>query len=358
MISRAFLLAVTLAPAVLLSACGGSEPASTAPAVTPTPAAERVTTPAPSAPAASSEQDARVDPDLPAYEPVSGISGSLSSVGSDTLNNQMTLWAEEFKRFYPNVNIQIQGAGSSTAPPALTEGTANVGPMSRQMKEQEIQAFEQKYGYKPTAVGVAIDALAVFVNKDNPIEGLSIPQVDAIFSATRTCGGTRDLTRWGDLGLEGDWASRPIQLYGRNSVSGTYGYFKETALCKGDFKANVNEQPGSASVVQSVSTGLNAIGYSGIGYVTSGVRAVPLSQTEGGEFVPADPVHAIDGSYPLSRLLYVYVNRAPNQPLAPMEREFFRMVLSREGQMVVAKDGYIPLPAPVAARFRSELGIE
>lgn len=358
MISRAFLLAVTLAPAILLSACGGGEPAAPAPAVAPTPTAEPVATAVPSAPAASSEQDARVDPELPAYEPVSGISGSLSSVGSDTLNNQMTLWAEEFKRFYPNVNIQIQGAGSSTAPPALTEGTANVGPMSRQMKEQEIQAFEQKYGYKPTAVGVAIDALAVFVNKDNPIAGLSIPQVDAIFSATRTCGGSQDLTRWGDLGLEGDWANRPIQLYGRNSVSGTYGYFKETALCKGDFKANVNEQPGSASVVQSVSTGLNAIGYSGIGYVTSGVRAVPLSQTEGGEFVPADPVHAIDGSYPLSRLLYVYVNRAPNQPLAPMEREFFRMVLSRDGQMVVAKDGYIPLPAPVAARFRSELGIE
>ena len=358
MISRAFLMALSLAPVLALSACGGGE--APTPVATPQPASTpAAATSQPSAPAASASQDdARVDPNLPKYEPVSGISGSLSSVGSDTLNNQMTLWAEEFKRFYPNVNIQIQGAGSSTAPPALTEGTANVGPMSRMMKEQEIQAFEQKFGYKPTPVGVAIDALAVFVNKDNPIKGLSIPQVDAIFSATRSCGGDKDLERWGDLGLDGDWTSRPLQLYGRNSVSGTYGYFKETALCKGDFKANVNEQPGSASVVQSVSTGLNAIGYSGIGYVTSGVRAVPLAAEHGGEFVAADPAHAIDGSYPLSRLLYVYVNRAPNQPLPPMEREFFRMVLSHEGQMVVAKDGYIPLPAEVAARFRTELGIE
>ncbi len=357
MISRAFLMALGLGPVLALSACGGTEAPAPTPVATAQPTAAPTATPA-AAPAAATDDEARVDPDLPHYEPVAGISGSLSSVGSDTLNNQMTLWAEEFKRFYPNVNIQIQGAGSSTAPPALTEGTANVGPMSRMMKEQEIQAFEQKYGYKPTAVGVAIDALAVFVNKDNPIEGLTIPQVDAIFSATRTCGGDKSVERWGDLGLSGDWVSRPIQLYGRNSVSGTYGYFKETALCKGDFRANVNEQPGSASVVQSVSTGLNAIGYSGIGYVTSGVRAVPLAAEAGGDFVPADPVHAIDGSYPLSRLLYVYVNRAPNQPLPPMEREFFRMVLSREGQMVVAKDGYIPLPAEVATRFRTELGIE
>ena len=291
---------------------------------------------------------AAVDPALPEYKPASGVSGNFSSVGSDTLNNLMTLWAEQFKKFYPNVNIQIQGAGSSTAPPALTEGTANFGPMSRQMKDQEIQAFEQKHGYKPTGVGVSIDALAVFVNKDNPIKGLSIPQVDAIFSATRTCGGAKDATRWGDIGM----------LYGRNSVSGTYGYFKDVALCKGDFKANVNEQPGSASVVQSVSTGLNAIGYSGIGYKTSGVRALPLAKSEGGDLVDATPENATNGKYPLSRVLYVYVNKAPNKDLSPMEREFFKMVLSKQGQEVVEKDGYVPLPAAVASKFLTQLGIK
>jgi phosphate transport system substrate-binding protein len=298
---------------------------------------------------------AKVDPNLPEYKPAAGVSGNFSSVGSDTLNNVMTLWAEEFKKLYPSVNIQIQGAGSATAPPALTEGTANFGPMSRLMKDQEIQAFEQKYGYKPTAVGVAIDALAVFVNKDNPVKGLSLSQVDAVFSATRKCGAEKDVTRWGDLGLTGTWATRPIQLYGRNSVSGTYGYFKEHALCKGDFKTNVNEQPGSASVVQSVSTGLNAVGYSGIGYKTSGVKAVPIAAKDGGELEDATEENAVSGKYPLARVLYVYVNKAPNKPLSPLELEFFKMVLSKSGQATVEKDGYIALPAKLAEKELAKL---
>jgi len=307
-----------------------------------------------SATAFSTAALAGVDANLPEYKVASGVSGNFSSVGSDTLNNLMTLWAEEFNKFYPNVNVQIQGAGSSTAPPALTEGTANFGPMSRMMKDQEVQAFEKKYGYKPTAIGVAIDALAVFVNKDNPIKSLSIPQVDGIFSATRKCGG-KDAKRWGDLGLTGDWASKPVQLYGRNSVSGTYGYFKEHGLCKGDFKTTVNEQPGSASVVQSVAGGLNAIGYSGIGYKTSGVRAVPLSKADGGEVEEATEENAISGKYPLARVLYVYVNKAPNKPLSPMESEFFKMVLSKTGQNVVVKDGYIPLPAALVSKELAKL---
>ncbi|WP_031434463.1 PstS family phosphate ABC transporter substrate-binding protein [Methylomarinum vadi] len=291
-----------------------------------------------------------VDADVPAYEKASGISGNLSSVGSDTLANLMTLWAEEFKRTYPNVNIQIQAAGSSTAPPALTEGTSNLGPMSRKMKDKERDAFEKKYGYKPTAIPVAIDALAVYVNKENPIKGLSIPQVDAIFSSTRKCGNDTDITTWGQVGLEGAWAEKSIQLYGRNSVSGTYGYFKKKALCKGDYKNNVNEQPGSASVVQSVTSSLNGIGYSGIGYKTSGVKAVPLAGKHGGEFVEATPENAVSGKYPLSRFLYIYVNKQPNQPLAPLEQEFVKMVLSQSGQQVVIKDGYIPLPAKVVSK--------
>jgi len=297
----------------------------------------------------------KVDAGLPDYSRASGVAGNLSSVGSDTLANLMTLWAEEFKRVYPNVNIQIQAAGSSTAPPALTEGTSSLGPMSRKMKDKEIAAFEKKYGYKPTPIRVAIDALAVFVHKDNPIKGLTIPQVDAIFSSTRKCGYAEDVTRWGQLGLTGAWASRPIQLYGRNSVSGTYGYFKKKALCKGDFKNTVNEQPGSASVVQSVSASLNGIGYSGIGYKTSGVRTVPLAKKEGQPFVDATPENAIRGKYPLARFLYIYVNKHPNKPLPPLEREFLKLVLSKVGQQVVVKDGYIPLPAKVAQKELARL---
>ena len=198
-----------------------------------------------------------------AYKPVGGISGNLSSVGSDTLANMMTLWVEEFRRIYLGVKVEVQAAGSSTAPPALTEGASDLGPMSRMMKDKEIAAFEKKFGYKPTAVPVAIDALAVYVHKDNPIKGLSLPQVDAIFSRNRQCGMNSDAVKWGDLALTGDWSDMKIQLYGRNSASGTYGYFKKVALCKGDYKSTVNEQPGSASVVQSVSNSLNGIGYSG-----------------------------------------------------------------------------------------------
>lgn len=298
---------------------------------------------------------ASIDPKLSEYSRSSGVSGNLSSVGSDTLANLMTLWAEDFKREYPNVNIQIQAAGSSTAPPALTEGTSNLGPMSRKMKDKEIEAFERKHGYKPTAIRVAIDALAVFAHKDNPIEGMTIRQVDAVFSSTRKCGAAGVVNNWGDLGLGGAWAKRSVQLYGRNSVSGTYGYFKKKALCKGDYKNTVNEQPGSASVVQSVTASVNAIGYSGIGYQTSGVKAVPLAKKPGRPFVEATPDNAISGKYPLSRFLYVYVNKHPNKPLSPLDREFLKLVLSKQGQQVVVKDGYIPLPYKVVEQELNKL---
>lgn len=299
---------------------------------------------------------AGVDKSIPTYQKASGVSGNVSSVGSDTLANMMTLWAEEFKRQYPNVNIQIQAAGSSTAPPALTEGTSNLGPMSRKMKDKEIEAFENKFGYKPTPIPVAIDALAVFVNKDNPIKGLTIKEIDAIFSTTRKCGMAKSITKWGDTGLAGSWANKKVELYGRNSVSGTYGYFKKKGLCKGDYKNTVKEQPGSASVVQAVSASLNGIGYSGMGYKTSSVRAVPLSK-KGGKFIEANPDNAVNGSYPLSRFLFVYVNKKPNQPLLPIEREFAKMILSQQGQSIVAKDGYIPLPAKVVAKTLKRLGL-
>lgn len=297
-----------------------------------------------------------VDPDLESYERVSGISGSLSSQGSDTLNNLMTLWAEAFNEHYPNVAIEIEGAGSSTAPPALAEGTVNFGPMSREMRASEIESFERAHGYPPTKVRTAIDVLAVYVNRDNPIEGLSIPQVDAIFSETRRCGYPEDITRWGQVGLTGAWENRDFTLYSRNAVSGTYGYFREHALCDGDFKDAINEQPGSASVVQGVTESLNGIGYSGIGYRTSGVRAISLGPSEDELYEPTAE-NAVSGDYPLARFLYVYVNKDPNEELPPIEREFLRLVLSKEGQEVTVRDGYIPLPAVASEREKENLDL-
>lgn len=292
-------------------------------------------------------EESHIDPAVPNYETVSGVSGNLNSIGSDTLNNLMTLWAEGFKKLYPNVNVQIEGKGSSTAPPALIEGTAQIGPMSRPMKAEEIDLFEKKFGYKPTEVKVAVDALAVFAHKDNPIKGMSMQQVDAIFSSTRKGGGA-DITEWGQLGLS-DWKGRAISLFGRNSASGTYGFFQEHALQKGDFKPSVKEQPGSSAVVQGIGGDIYALGYSGIGYKTSGVRALPLSSENGGEFFEANYTNALSGDYPMARFLIVYVNKKPGEPLDKLTLEFLKFVLSKQGQMIVEKDNYFPMPAELAA---------
>ncbi len=294
------------------------------------------------------QDNVKVDPAIAKYKKTSGVSGSVGSIGSDTMNNLMTLWGEAFAKFYPNVKLQVEGKGSSTAPPALIAGTAQFGPMSRDMKQEEIDKFEAAYGYKPTAIRTSIDALAVYVNKDNPIKGMTMPQVDAVFSKTRRGGFPNDVTTWDQLNMTDGWTGKPLSLYGRNSASGTYGYFKEHALYKGDYKDTVKEQPGSASVVQGVTEDRFGIGYSGIGYITSGVRAVPLAAKEGGEYYTATLENVVSGKYPLARFLYLYINKAPNKPLDPLVREFCKFVLSNEGQQVVIKDGYLPLPAKAA----------
>jgi len=301
---------------------------------------------------------AQDDAPLPAYRKASGeVSGTLKCVGSDTMNNLVALWVEGFKKSYPGVREGIEGKGSASAPPALTEGSASFGPMSRDWKPSEIDAFKEKHGYPPTVVPVAIDMLAVFVHKDNPIASLSLEQVDAIFSKNRTGGAKADIRTWGDLGLEGEWKNRPISLYGRNATSGTYGYFKEHALFKGDFKPTVKEQPGSSAVVQAVASDKAGIGYSGVGYATADVRAVPLSAKTGDNPVPTDPEHAYSGDYPLARFLYLSLNRKPGGTLDPLRREFLRYVLSADGQADVAKDGYLPVPGLVAREALEGAGI-
>lgn len=304
---------------------------------------------------AHSQAQLAIDSDLPEYTPVAGISGNLNSIGSDTLNNLMLMWAEGFRAIYPNVNIQIQGAGSSTAPAALIDGTAQIGPMSRPMTGSEIDRFEARYGYAPTEVRVGIDALAVFVHRDNPIEGLNLQQIDSIFSSTYRLGGS-PILNWGQAGLSGDWANRPISLYGRNSVSGTYGLFKNIALGGGDFNdARYQEQPGSSTVVQSITADRFGIGYSGIGYGTSGVRAIAVGPGDSEELFEPTPENCISGDYPLARFLMVYVNKNPREPMDRLTYEFIRFINSRQGQEVVVRDGFFPLPAVVAAETMEKL---
>ena len=307
--------------------------------------------------AAASAQAVQLDAALAEYKPVQGVSGSLKSVGSDTMNNEMTLWAEGFRRFYPDVKIEIEAKGSGTAPPALISGTAHFGPMSREMKADELDKFQRTFGYEPTALPTSIDMLAVYVNKDNPIKGLTFQQLDAIFSKTRKAGHATDIRTWGDLGLTGEWANKPIAVYGRNSASGTYGFFKEHVLAKGDFKDDVKEQPGSSAVVNAVASDRYAIGYSGIGYKTADVRAVPLSAEAGGDFVEADPAKGYSGEYPLARFLYLYVNLKPGTELDPVRREFVRFVFSKQGQQEVVKDGYLPVTSSVAGEALGKVGL-
>jgi phosphate transport system substrate-binding protein len=305
--------------------------------------------------AVAGAQAVQVDPATPAYAKGGSVSGNLSAVGSDTMNNLMTYWGESFARMYPTVRIQVEGKGSSTAPPALLAGTAQMGPMSREMKPEEMDAIEKKYGYKPIVIRAAVDTIGVYVNKDNPVKSLSLPEVDAIFSKTRKAGFPTDVTTWGQLGLKGEWANKAISIYGRNSASGTYGFFKEHVLAKGDYRDTVKEQPGSASVVQGVSEDLYGIGYSGIGYRTSGVRALPLAAKVGAAAMEATYENALSKAYPLSRYLYIYILRDPRKPVDPLVKEFMKLVLSREGQEIVVKDGFLPLPAKVVGEELAKL---
>ena len=289
----------------------------------------------------------------------SSLQGNLSSVGSDTLNNLMTFWAEEFRKQNPRVNVQVEGKGSSTAPTALIEGVAQLGPMSRPMKNTEIEAFEKKYKFPPTPIAVAVDSLAVYVHLNNPIakKGLTLPQIDAIFSKSRKGGYPEDLKTWGQLGLDGVWKNKPISVYGRNSASGTYGFFKDVALFKGDFKNSVKEQPGSATVVNGVAGDLGGIGYSGIGFKTPDVQVVPIAKAKGQAYVPATFEAAISGEYPLGRSLLVYIVKEPGKPLPKIVGEFVKFILSAKGQEIVVKDGYGKLPPAVIDSQLNKLGL-
>lgn len=298
-----------------------------------------------------------LDQNLPAYHVVDGLSGHIKSVGSDTLGREMKLWAKAFEDLYPDVKIEIEAIGSATAPPALLEGTSQFGPMSRPMTAEELSAFEKKYGYKVSSFRVAVDALAVYVNKDNPISCITIPQLSGIFSPNRMAPGSAAIKTWGDLGLTGEWASRPITLYGRNSLSGTYEYFREAALYGGDYRSDLKEQPGSEAVVQSVASDKFAVGYSGIGYRTDGVRAVPLAPYYGAKCYDASSEATLSRKYPIARYLYVYVNKKPNQPLDPLRAEFIKYILSKDGQIQTEKGGFFTITNEIREHELTKLGI-
>jgi phosphate transport system substrate-binding protein len=267
----------------------------------------------------------------------------------------MAGWMEGFRKVYPNVNPQSTGKGSSAAFPALIAGTVQLGPMSRDPKSTEQDKFEGAFGYKATVLRTSLDALALYVNKDNPLEQITLEQLDAVYSKGRKRGHREDIKTWGQLGLKGDWANRPISAYGRNSTSGTYGFIKDQALKGGDYKDTVKEMPGSASVVQAVTEDRYGIGYSGIGYDTSGVKKLKLAEKAGAPFIAAEAENVYNDTYPLRRFLFVVINKAPGKALSPLVNQFCLFMLSKEGQQVVEKDGYFPIPSSVVEQELAKL---
>jgi phosphate transport system substrate-binding protein len=298
-----------------------------------------------------------LDQSLPAYRAVTGISGQIRTVGSDTLGHEVAQWAEAFKGFYSDVKFEIQASGSATAPPALLEGASQFGPMSRPMAAEEAAAFEQKYGYKVSSFRVAVDALAIYVNKENPIPCLTVQELNRIFSSTRRTSGGGDIKTWGDAGLTGEWAAKPISLYGRNSISGTYEFFRENTLFSGEYKGEVKQQTGSEAVVQGVANDRFAIGYSGVGYKTDGVRTVPLALYPGGTCHDTSAAATLSGKYPIARYLYVYINKNPNQPLDPLRSEFIKYVLSKDGQTQTENGGFYPITNEIRETELKKFGI-
>ncbi len=285
------------------------------------------------------------------------LTGTLSSTGSDTLHNMMMLWRREFVARHPQLNLQIQSSGSATAPVALVEGTANLGPMSRPMLMAEQARFRRRFGYEAYAVPVALDMLAIYVHQDNPLQAISMAELAAVYAQNRRCAGHPAVNHWGDLGLTGVWQTRSIAAYGRNPASGTYAFFRQKALCNDDFRQKVGQLPGAAAVVRAVSLSINGLGYSGVGQQIAGVKMLAVSATPEGPALYPTAEHALSGAYPLARVLYIYLNKAPQQPLPAAEREFIRFILSPYGQQLLQSDGLIPIPAALNQHVSQELGL-
>ncbi len=304
---------------------------------------------APSKPAPASAAASVKEVALPAYTAERPVSGELKSVGSDSMEPLMALWGDDFKKFHPRVSTLFICKGSGTAPKALLDGSALVGQMSREMNEQELAAFQAKYGYAPTRIPVAVDALVVYVNSNNPIKQLRMEEVDAIFSTTRKGGVPKDLLTWGDLGLGGDWKQRDIQCYGRDENSGTRAFFKEHVMKKGDFKPTLKAYMDQFAVVEAPAVDGGGISYGPLQYANRMVKGVPVAGFKSDRFIDPTLANIQNASYPLTRFLYIYVNKAPGKALDPMVKEFIRFVLSKEGQAGAASFGAVAIPGDLAA---------
>ena len=299
-----------------------------------------------------------LDPSLPAFQPrKEKLTGSFHGAASDVMKVLVEKWVEKFRAYHPDVTFTIPPpyAGSLGAV-ELVKGDLDFVFVSRELKPDDVKGFKAKFGYDPLSVPVsggsyrhfgALDAIAFYVNKDNPIEKISFEQLDALYSSTHHRGG-KPVTKWGDLGLTGDWADKPIKLYGIKPWNGFEEFVRQRVLSVGDKRGEWRDDIAFEKVVfpvaKKVSDDRYGIGYSGIAYIDAGVKVIPVVEKPGA--APQAPTYenVALATYPLSRLTFFNTNKAPGKPLNPALDEFLRFILSREGQQVVLDQAsYIPL---------------
>jgi len=290
---------------------------------------------------------------LPSYELVAGLSGKITSIGESTTTNLVARVAAAFRRMYPDVTLQVTASPISVGPAALLEGRADLVPMSRPLAPEEVQSFTKKYGYPPTEIKVAADALAIYVEKGNPVPGLTLGQLDGIFSRTQSRGGS-SIETWGQAGLTAEWADRRITLYGYGPDDGAHQIFQQQVLDGGAFRLSLRVEGGGSSIVQGVASDPGAIGFASVFFACKRVRVVQIAGADGRSYAPTEE-NVRSHKYPLSRFLYIYVNKPPRQPLGGPASEFLLFLLSREGQQIVADGGNIPLDVATVEQGRRTL---
>lgn len=298
-----------------------------------------------------------LDPQLPAYHPIDKLEGKIVLVGSDTMSQVAAMWKDRFKQFYPEVEISIVVKGATNAVPAVMDGEATIGMLSREATPEEIAAFTAKKGYAPKLLVPSLERIAVYVNECNPIESLSLAQLDAIFSKSLKRGESQEITTWGQVGVVGNEASKLISLRGRSATTGSQAFFQSVVLQGGEFRAEMTEEKDNFTLVKAIAADPNAIGFSGEMYQISGIKAVPISWKTGEEAYSIDSLADENGTYPIVRPLQFVIDHAPDTEFPAMEREFLRYVFSHMGQEDVVKAGFHPISASPAKTALGAVGL-
>ena len=288
------------------------------------------------------------------YKKTSDVYGTIKISGSTTMSNLVSLWCNGFSDIYHNTNCMVESFGSRKAPQDLVEGKFEIGTMSEPMSSKDIQDFKNTYGYEPLGIEVAIDMIAVLVNVENPITCITISELDGIYSNTYSCQGSTDITTWGDLIQGGEWKNIPIKVYGRTPASGTYDVFRKIALCNGNYKSSITQLASSKDIVDFVSKDVYSIGYSGLGYITSGVKAVNVGESKNNCYPPKSE-YAITKQYPFTRNLYIYTREDPSKGMKKLTKEFLKYILSKDGQEAVLEAGFTVLPANVVKEEKKKI---